>query len=226
MVSSQKYTKGEKNGNTRIYTARSSSHSSSFWSRDWFFCRKGNVMHKYGTLILYDSENMKVPTLQVSEYEIPRINIEDLVSSIKSRFKDTHYNFISFGKRYYGKNNSRNDRIDRHNKRLEGIGFTIVEKNAWIKSNTVLVDGKKVTYEYEDCDMDGEIIHSIHTLGKEYARVILVSGDSDMKPALDYIRDMYDVETWVVSHRENLSNAYRDYNTIGIAELLKYRRAK
>jgi len=77
---------------------------------------------------------------------------------------------------------------------------------------------------YIDCDMDGEIIHTIHTLGKEYSRVIMISGDSDMKDSLDYIRDNYDVEVWIVSHQENLSNKYSDHNVISIEDLLKNRR--
>jgi uncharacterized LabA/DUF88 family protein len=68
--------------------------------------------------------------------------------------------------------------------------------------------------------MDGEIIHYIHTIGKKYARVVLISGDSDMKPAMDYIRDNYGVETWVVAHKESMSNLYRNGNFVLIEDIL------
>jgi hypothetical protein len=182
------------------------------------------MMHLHGTLILYDSENMKVPALQAGEYKVSRISIEKLTDSIKSVFKDTHHHFVSFGKRYYGKKNEKNERIDRYNRRLYSLGYTIIEKMARIKSNTVLVDDKLVTYEYEDCDMDGDIIHMIHTMGKDYSRVILISGDGDMKPSLDYIKENYKTEVWIVSHPENLSRVYKNDNVMDIAELLTEKR--
>jgi uncharacterized LabA/DUF88 family protein len=178
-------------------------------------------MSGFGTLFLYDSENMKVPMLQSDDYEVPRINIEELTNRLRKRFRDTHHHFISFGRRYFGENNKRNEPIDRYNKRLRSMHYSIVEKDARIKKNTVVVDGKRITYKYEDCDMDGEIIHIIHTLGKDYSRVVLISGDGDMKPSLDYIHDTFGVEIWIVSHKETVSNKYKkENNVLTIKELL------
>lgn len=182
---------------------------------------KEDDVGKSGTLFLYDSENMKVPVKEQNNYEVPRVNIEKLTELLKHRFMDTHNHFISFGKRYYGEDNKRNQPIDRYNKRLEKLQYTIIEKNARVKSNTVTSNGERMTYQYEDCDMDANIIHVIHTIGKDYSRVVLISGDSDMKQALEYIRDEYSVEIWVVSHKENLSHEYNNNNVITIGELFK-----
>ena len=181
----------------------------------------GGNMANRGTLFLYDSENMKVPSLERNRYTVPRINMERLTEKLKNRFMDTHQHFISFGKRYYGDRNDRNKPIDKYNLRLEKMQYTIIEKNARIKSNTVKNNGKKMTYEYEDCDMDADIIHTIHTIGPEYSRVVMISGDSDMKQALDYIKDKYSVEIWIVAHRENISSQYKNDNVIFIDNLLK-----
>lgn len=177
-------------------------------------------MSKLGTLVLYDSENMKVPSYKKEEHLVFRIDMKLLRDKICERFNDVSYHFIAFSKRYPKRNDKRNKVIDQHNEMLRTIGFTIVEKTSSKKSNVIIEDGARRVYEYEECDMDGEIIHTIHTLGPIYSRVILLSGDKDMKTSLDYIREHYGVEIWVISHKERLSNEYSDSNVIELHELL------
>ena len=182
-----------------------------------------SLQPKHGTLVLYDSENIKVPIQKAgkSKYIIPRVNMKSLTESIRKRFHDTHYNFISFGKKYHKGDVERNKGILKFNETLTSLGYSIVEKIVSLNKNIVIEDGVKKLHYYEECDMDGEIIHTIHTIGKLYSRVIMVSGDNDMKCALDYIRDVYGVEVWIIAHAENLSNSYKEENnTIELHKLL------
>jgi uncharacterized LabA/DUF88 family protein len=173
-----------------------------------------------GTLFLYDSENMKVPVSQMRKYKTPRINLEKMTESLKKRFRDAHHHFVSFGRRYFNKDDKRNENIDKYNARLQSLQYSIVEKTARLKSSSIINNGEEIEYEYEDCDMDGEIIHFIHTVGKNYDRIVMISGDSDMKPALDFVMKEYNVEIWIVAHKETISNLYRDYNVINIGDLV------
>ena len=184
------------------------------------------IDNKSGTLILYDSENIKVPVKKSSRggYSIPKVDMRVLTGKITDRFPDTHYSFIAFNKTYHSGKDPRIAASNRFKKTLEELGYTVIEKETATKTEVATIDGKKTIKEYEECDMDGEIIHFIHTLGKDFGRVILISGDSDMKPALDHIAEKYNTEVWVIAHEENMSNMYREeHNTMGLEELISYR---
>ncbi len=172
------------------------------------------------TLVLYDAENMKVPLIQMNNFIVSRINMEDFTRRVKDFFPDINYNFISFNKRHYWTKDKRNDLINKHKFNLEKMGYTVVEKTVSTKSNVILEGGKRRVYEYEECDMDAEIIHHIHTLGKRYSRIILVSGDRDMKTSLDYIKEQYNSEIWIISHKERLSAVYKENNVLELQVLM------
>jgi hypothetical protein len=180
-------------------------------------------MDKFGgTVFLYDAENMKVPVSQAKKYKVPRINLEIMTDALKKRFPDTHRHFVSFGKRYFDKNDKRNENINKFNVRLERLGYSIVEKIVRVKSGVfVNSEGEAIEYKYDDCDTDGDIIHFIHTVGKGYNRIVMISGDGDMEQPLKYVMDNYSSEVWIIAHRETMSNIYRNYNYIFIDELLK-----
>ena len=172
--------------------------------------------HINGTLVLYDSENMKVPVKKSAKtgYTVPKVDMKTLTGKILARFPDTHYSFVAFSKTYHSDKDPRIAASNRFKKTLEDLGYFVVEKVTTTKSEVAIRNGRKVINLYEECDMDGEIIHYMHTVGKNFGRVILISGDSDMKPTIDHLISEYMVEVWIISHSENLSRKYIDENNV------------
>ncbi len=174
-----------------------------------------------GTLVLYDSENISIPIKKGYNYKVVKVDIKLMTAKILDTFPDTHHSFIAFNKTYYNKKDKRILATNRFKETLMRLGYIVIEKVTNTKKEVVRVDGISKIHSYEECDMDGEIIHYIHTLGKSFSRIVLISGDSDMEPALKHIREEYGIEVWIISHIENMSNIYKDnYNTMGLDKLM------
>ena len=183
-------------------------------------------MNKLGTLVLVDLENLKTPMRKTEKrYLEPKVDVMMIQEALRKTLHDTHYHFIAFAKRYatgdvrYGKN-------IRFIDFLKSQQFEVVAKTTKKLRNKIIVDGKDQVYSYEECDMDAEIVHVIHTVGKNYSRIILMSGDSDMKCALDYITQEHGTEVVIIAHKENLSRVYKDYRCIYLHELMDTRYAQ
>ena len=176
---------------------------------------------KFGTLVLYDAENLKIPKEVARSYAIPHVDIEKLTDSIKNYFGDIHYDFVSFGKRFYDFEEKKNAAIDRHNSRLKKLGYTIIEKTIMKKEGIIRIDGKRTVYTYEEGDLDSMIVFYILAKGKDYDRVVLVSGDYDMSVSLNFLKSEYGTEVWIISHKERLSRKYKDNdNTLSLDYLI------
>lgn len=180
---------------------------------------------KLGTLVLYDSENMKVSRLVKNKYVVPYYSMDVFTERIKRFFNDADYDFVSFGKRNVEYGKTKIQKLDKHNENLIRLGYEVIEKSIIKKESTINIDGKNVLYTYHDGDMDSAIIHYLLTKGKNYNRIVLVSGDADMKNSLDFLSDEYNIEIWIVSHRERISKKYSsEYNILTIDELINEER--
>ncbi len=174
------------------------------------------------TLVLYDAENIKVPVFSGKKrYRQGRVNMKSLFEKIKNRFQDCDFNFISFQKKYRDTDKIRAAKTQSFNDKLSYLNIGIVEKEISTGVSSTVIDGEEKSYTYEECDMDGEIIHEILTNGIHYSRIILISGDSDMKKSLTYMMNRYGTEVCIIAHRENMSKKYgEEFTTIYLDELL------
>lgn len=177
-------------------------------------------MSKFGTLVLYDVENLKTPLdKRKGDYIISRVDLIEVQESIRRIFNDIHYNDIAFVKSYHEKD-KRWSKNDKFFKFLEKNGIEIVKKRTKTGKNIITSNGKKFVYSYEECDMDANIIHTILTLGREYSRIILLSGDDDMYESLIHLQRELGTEIVVIAHKENLSERMKDFRYIYLHEVL------
>lgn len=137
---------------------------------------------------------------------------------ILKTFPDVHFNFHAFAKAF-SKDDQRYGKNIRFLDFLRSQGFEVVEKIVKKLDNIIDIKGTRTVYEYEECDMDGEIIHAIHTLGSKYQRLIILSGDDDMLNALKYVQEHYGTEIIVIAHKENMSNNLKQFRSIALHEL-------
>jgi hypothetical protein len=178
-------------------------------------------MSKFGTLVLYDVENLKTPlNTKRGDYILSRVDLLEVDESIRRVFDDVHYNNFAFVRSYHEKDRrwSKNDKFFNF---LKSSGFTVVEKRTKKAKNVITTDGKKFVYSYEECDMDANIVHHILTLGRDYARVILLSGDDDMHESLKYIQEQCGTEVVVIAHKENMSNVMKEFKHMYLHELIE-----
>jgi len=168
------------------------------------------------TLILYDRENIKVPRSK-SWYEVPFINIEVLFSRIKEEFPSLEYKFIVFAK---DKSETDPKSHEKMVYEMTRLGIDIILKKPKESESTIDIDGKEIKYKYEECDMDGSIIHEMHKGAEAYDRIILISGDGDMYEPLKYIMEKFGADVIVISHKERLSSKYSDITTITFSDFI------
>jgi len=176
-------------------------------------------MSKFGTLVLYDVENLKTPiNKEKGDHRIPRVDLLDVRESIRKALPSTHFNDIVFVKSYH-----KSDKRWLKNKRffnfLKHKGFEVKNKITKKSKNIIVKDGKKSIYTYEECDMDADIVHDILTIGKEYSTIILLSGDDDMYNSLKYVENT-GTEIIVIAHIENMSEKMKKFETIFLHDLL------
>jgi len=177
-------------------------------------------MNRGGTLVLYDAENLKTPlTKNKGEYILSRVDILETKEKIRRTFNDVLHVEIAFVRAYHHTDH-RYKRNERFFSMLESNGFEVVRKKIKKAKNIVHVDGKKFVYTYEECDMDAKIIHTILTIGREFERIILLSGDDDMYDSLKFVKDEYGTEVIVIAHKENLSGKMKEFKHIFLHELL------
>ena len=178
------------------------------------------MMNKLGTLVLFDMENLKTPIRNISkDYSLPKIDALLIKEALQKTIFDTHYHFVAFVKNY----RTVDKRYQKNIKFIDFLksqGFEVISKIVSTSINRVKIKGQNKIYSYEECDMDAEIVHTIHSIGKYYSRIILFSGDSDMKSSLDYVAEEHNTEIVIVSHKEHLSNKYKDYRCIYLHELM------
>lgn len=183
-------------------------------------------MSRCGTLVLYDMENLKTPIKQSKgRYIISRVDMIDIKESLRRVLNDTHFNDIAFVKTYHEKDK----RWYKNNKFfnfLKTKGFYVVEKITKKANNIITTGGDKFVYSYEECDMDANIIHHILTLGREYSRVVLLSGDDDMLESLKYLQTELGTEIVVIAHKENMSKKLKEFRSIYLHELLDRGQSK
>ena len=177
-------------------------------------------MSKLGTLVLYDMENLKTPlNRKKDDYILSRVDLLEVRESIRRVFDSVHYNDIAFVKAYHH-SDKRSGKNSRFFDFLRNKGFEVEEKITKKGNNIIEIKGKKLVYSYEECDMDANIIHSILTLGRDYARVILLSGDDDMYNSLKFLQDELGTEVIVVAHKENMSNTMKGFRHMYLHELI------
>lgn len=183
-------------------------------------------MSRYGTLVLYDMENLKTPiNRNKGRYIVSRVDLLDVKESLRRVLSDTHFHDIAFVKTYHDKDK----RWYKNNKFfnfLKSKGFEVVEKITKRANNVITTGGEKFVYSYEECDMDANIIHHMLTLGREYSRVVLLSGDDDMFDSLKYLQEELGTEIITIAHKENMSNRMKEFRFIYLHELLDRGQSK
>lgn len=177
-------------------------------------------MTRGGTLVLYDAENLKTPlSKKKGKYILSRVDMLETKEQIRKTFKDTLHVEIAFVRAYH-QTDHRFKKNERFFSLLENNGFEVVRKKIKKAKNIVYVDGRKFVYAYEECDMDAKIIHTILTIGRDFERIILLSGDDDMYDSLKYLKDEYGTDIVVIAHKENLSGKMKEFNHIFLHDLL------
>ncbi len=177
-------------------------------------------MSNFGTLVLYDVENLKTPlNRKKGDYILSRVDLLEVDESIKKVLPDVHYHNIAFVRAYHI-SDKRWDKNERFFSFLENNGFEVIKKKTKKAKNIITSNGKKFVYTYEECDMDANIIYSMLTLGIKYKRVILLSGDDDMYETLKYMEETLKTDIIVIAHRENLSEKMKKFRYIYLHELL------
>ncbi len=183
-------------------------------------------MTKFGTLVLYDVENLKTPlNVKKGDYIISRVDLLEVRESIRKTLKSVHFNDIVFVKSYH-KSDKRWSKNNRFFDFLRNKKFEVEEKITKKAKNVITTGGKRVVYTYEECDMDANIIHSILTLGREYEKIILLSGDDDMYSSLKYAQENFNSDITVIAHRENMSEKMKEFEYIYLDQLLDNRNVE
>jgi uncharacterized LabA/DUF88 family protein len=176
-------------------------------------------MSRFGTLVLYDVENLKTPlSRKKGAYIVSRVDLLEVREAIRKTLPSTHFNDIVFVKSYH-KSDKRWAKNNRFFDFLRNKGFEVEEKITKKSKNVIVKDGKKFVYTYEECDMDANIIHNILTLGSKYSTIILLSGDDDMYNSLKYAEDN-GTEIVVIAHMENMSDRMKEFDNIFLHDLL------
>lgn len=178
-------------------------------------------MSKLGTLVLYDVENLKTPlNRKKGDYIVSRVDLLEVKESIRRVLDSVHFQDIAFVKSYHHSDH-RYQKNQRFFDFLRNKGFEVEEKQTKKAKNVVSSKGERFVYSYEECDMDANIIHSMLTLGRDYDRVILLSGDDDMYNSLKFLQDEFKTDIIVMAHKENMSEKMKTFEHIYLHELLE-----
>ena len=177
-------------------------------------------MSKLGTLVLYDVENLKTPLdTKKGSYVLSRVDLLEVKESLRRVLDSVHFHDIAFVRAYH-KSDKRHGKNHRFFDFLRIKGFEVEEKITKKAKNTVVSNGEKFVYSYEECDMDANIIHSMMTIGKDYSRIVLLSGDDDMYNSLKYMQDTLGTEIIVIAHKENMSEQMKNFSHMYLHELV------